>query len=180
MKSIKYLLLAAAGIAVAACSSSDTVPTDVGADSFGSNRADFESTQTSSLTGNNRPGFIGFVGEQAGDAELIQNNLIVYFEFDSSEIRAEFNPMLAAHARYLAAVPNMSVRLEGHADERGSREYNIGLGEQRAQAVRQILSLQGVTSAQLSTVSYGEERPAAFGSDEEAYGLNRRVELVYR
>jgi peptidoglycan-associated lipoprotein len=88
--------------------------------------------------------------------------------------------MLAAHGRYLASDPNLRIRLEGHADERGSREYNIGLGENRAQAVRQILLLQGVSAAQLSTVSYGEERPAAFGSDEESYSLNRRVELVYR
>ena len=72
------------------------------------------------------------------------------------------------------------VRLEGHADERGSREYNIGLGERRAQAVRRVLMLQGATANQISTVSYGEERPAATGSDEESWRLNRRVELVYR
>ena len=71
------------------------------------------------------------------------------------------------------------VRLEGHADERGSREYNIGLGERRGQAVRRALALQGVAETQLSTVSYGEERPAAAGSDDQAYGLNRRVEIVY-
>jgi peptidoglycan-associated lipoprotein len=80
----------------------------------------------------------------------------------------------------MAVSPDVTVRLEGHADERGSREYNIGLGERRAQAVRQILMLQGVSTAQLSTVSYGEERPAAFGSDEQSYSQNRRVELVYR
>ena len=86
----------------------------------------------------------------------------------------------AAHARYLASNPSQKVRLEGHADERGSREYNIGLGERRGQAVRRALLLQGVAELQLSTVSYGEERPAVFGSDEESYQLNRRVELVYR
>ena len=75
--------------------------------------------------------------------------------------------------------PAQKVRLEGHADERGSREYNIGLGERRGQAVRRALALQGVAETQLSTVSYGEERPAAAGSDEQAYGLNRRVEIVY-
>ena len=82
--------------------------------------------------------------------------------------------------RNLAANPNMQVRLEGHADERGSREYNIGLGERRAQAVRRVLQLQGAGAQQLTTVSYGEERPAASGSDEESWRLNRRVELVYR
>jgi len=90
--------------------------------------------------------------------------------------------MLEAHARFLASNPNAQVRLEGHTDERGSREYNIGLGERRAQSVRRVLMLQGATAAQVSTVSYGEERPApgATGSDEESWRLNRRVELVYR
>ena len=86
---------------------------------------------------------------------------------------------MAAHARYLAANPTVRVRLEGHTDERGSREYNIGLGERRAQAVRRALLLQGATETQLSTVSYGAERPAAAGSNEAAWAQNRRVEIVY-
>jgi peptidoglycan-associated lipoprotein len=104
---------------------------------------------------------------------------IVYFDFDRAEIRADSQSVVAAHAAYLSKNPNQKVRLEGHADERGSREYNIGLGERRGQTVRRALALQGVAEAQLSTVSYGEERPAAAGSDEQAYGLNRRVEIVY-
>jgi peptidoglycan-associated lipoprotein len=115
---------------------------------------------------------------QPGDLDQLEN-LVIYFEFDSSEIRSDFNSMLAAHGRYLAADSSLVIRLEGHADERGSREYNIGLGERRAQAVRQILMLQGASASQLTTISYGEERPAVFGSDDEAYSLNRRVELVY-
>jgi hypothetical protein len=75
---------------------------------------------------------------------------------------------------------NVQLRLEGHADERGSREYNIGLGERRAQAVRRVLMLQGAAQTQITTVSYGEERPAQTGTDEESWRLNRRVELVYR
>jgi len=75
--------------------------------------------------------------------------------------------------------PTARVRLEGHTDERGSREYNIGLGERRAQTVRRALLVQGVAEAQITTVSYGEERPAVEGSDEAAYAQNRRVELVY-
>jgi peptidoglycan-associated lipoprotein len=125
------------------------------------------------------PGSIGVTPQEAARQRLMQD-LIVYFDFDRSEIRPEFNEMLAAHGAYLAANPNARLRLEGHADETGSREYNIGLGERRAQAVRQILLLQGAAAAQLETVSYGEERPAVIGSDEEAYRLNRRVELVYR
>jgi peptidoglycan-associated lipoprotein len=117
--------------------------------------------------------------EEAPEGSLL-SQLVVYFDFDRSEIRAEFDGMLAAHARYLANNPNARVRLEGHTDERGSREYNIGLGERRAQAVRQVLLLQGATADQISTVSYGEERPAVLGSDEEAWSQNRRVELVYQ
>ena len=87
--------------------------------------------------------------------------------------------MVAAHAKYLASHQGARVRLEGHTDERGSREYNIGLGERRAQAVRRALLLQGATDAQISTVSYGAERPAVAGHDEAAWAKNRRVEIVY-
>jgi peptidoglycan-associated lipoprotein len=104
---------------------------------------------------------------------------VVYFDFDSSEIHGAGVEVVAAHARYLAANPGTRVRLEGHTDERGSREYNIGLGERRAQAVRRALMLQGAIDGQLSTVSYGEERPAAAGHDEQAWAKNRRVEIVY-
>ena len=115
-------------------------------------------------------------GLGAGDT---LGNRVIYFGYDESDVDADSVNVLEAHGAYLAENPGTIVRLEGHADERGSREYNIGLGERRAQAVRQILLLQGVTSTQLSTVSYGEERPAALGSDDEAWSLNRRVELVY-
>ncbi|MCC7258978.1 MAG: peptidoglycan-associated lipoprotein Pal [Gammaproteobacteria bacterium] len=114
----------------------------------------------------------------AGPRASVRNRT-VYFDFDRDEVKAEFREVVAAHGRYLAANPAARVRLEGHADERGSREYNIGLGERRAQAVRQALLLQGAGASQLATVSYGEERPAVTGSDEESWALNRRVEIVY-
>jgi peptidoglycan-associated lipoprotein len=104
---------------------------------------------------------------------------IIYFGYDQSDVDAEAITILEAHGAYLAENTGASVRLEGHGDERGSREYNIGLGENRAQAVRQVLLLQGVSSVQISTVSYGEERPALLGGDEEAWSLNRRVEVIY-
>ena len=105
--------------------------------------------------------------------------MVIYFGFDQSEIRAEDQATLEQHATMLANDSGASVRLEGHADERGSREYNIGLGERRSQAVRKLLLIQGASASQISTVSFGEERPAAFGSDEESYSQNRRVELKY-
>jgi peptidoglycan-associated lipoprotein len=115
---------------------------------------------------------------QGPSGELLSKR-IVYFDFDRADIRADSQSVVSAHAAFLSKNPNVKVRLEGHADERGSREYNIGLGERRGQAVRRALLLTGVAEVQLTTVSYGEERPAAAGSDEQAYGLNRRVEIVY-
>jgi peptidoglycan-associated lipoprotein len=114
-------------------------------------------------------------GPQAG----VLAKRTIYFDFDNSEIKGEGTDIVAAHAKYLAANPTARIRLEGNTDERGSREYNIGLGERRAQAVRRALLLQGASDAQLSTVSYGEERPAAAGHDETAWAKNRRVEIVY-
>ncbi len=103
---------------------------------------------------------------------------LIFFDFDKSDIRPEFREIVAAHAALLADTGG-KVRLEGHADERGSREYNIGLGERRAQSVRQALMLQGVQGSQISTLSYGEERPLDPGTGEYAWSQNRRVEIVY-
>jgi peptidoglycan-associated lipoprotein len=111
--------------------------------------------------------------------EALLGRTIIYFDFDSSSIRAEYNQVIAAHAGALIDNGRLAVRLEGHTDERGSREYNIGLGERRAQAVRRALMLQGVRGDQITTVSYGEERPAVTGSNEEAWAMNRRVEIIY-
>jgi peptidoglycan-associated lipoprotein len=115
----------------------------------------------------------------AGPSGELLSKRIVYFDYDRADIRGDSQTVVAAHAQYLSRNPSQKVRLEGHADERGSREYNIGLGERRGQAVRRALLLQGVAELQLATVSYGEERPAAAGSDEQTYALNRRVEIVY-
>jgi len=109
----------------------------------------------------------------------LRTKSIVYFAYDSSEIRSEDIAVVTAQAGYLAKYRTAHVRLEGHTDQRGSREYNIGLGERRAQAVRKALLLQGVGDSQITTVSYGAERPAVEGSNEEAYAKNRRVEFVY-
>lgn len=117
--------------------------------------------------------------ETAGPQAGMLAKRTIYFDFDNSEIKGEGTDIVAAHAKYLAANPTARVRLEGNTDERGSREYNIGLGERRAQAVRRALLLQGASDAQLSTVSYGEERPASAGHDEAAWAKNRRVEIVY-
>jgi peptidoglycan-associated lipoprotein len=103
---------------------------------------------------------------------------IIYFDFDKSDIKPEFADIVKTNAANLTAHPNLKLKLEGNTDERGTREYNIGLGERRAQAVRRALMLQGVSESQLTTVSFGSERPAVEGDDESAWAQNRRVELV--
>ncbi len=116
-------------------------------------------------------------GEEFTDMDEL--TMIIYFDFDQSDLRAEYSDLLQRHAGRLSNDGRAQIRLEGHADERGSREYNIGLGERRSQSVRRLLLIQGASADQISTVSFGEERPAAFGSDESAYEQNRRVEIKY-
>lgn len=103
----------------------------------------------------------------------------IYFEFDSAKLTSESIAILETHGNFIAGNGEVTVRLEGHADERGSREYNIALGDRRAQSVRRVLLFQGASTDQVETVSYGEEQPAMSGHSEEAWARNRRVELVY-
>ena len=106
-------------------------------------------------------------------------NRTIYFEFDSAKLSSESIQILETHGNFIAGNGEVSVRLEGHADERGSREYNIALGDRRAQSVRRVLLFQGASVDQVETVSYGEEQPVMSGHTEEAWSKNRRVELIY-
>ncbi|MCB1902653.1 MAG: peptidoglycan-associated lipoprotein Pal [Gammaproteobacteria bacterium] len=103
----------------------------------------------------------------------------IFFDYDESQIREDHREVVIAHGKYLATNPNVTVTVEGHADERGSREYNIALGERRANAVRSLMMTQGASDNQIHTVSYGEERPLMVGADEDAWSQNRRAELLY-
>lgn len=105
---------------------------------------------------------------------------IIYFDYDSFELKADSSATLEANARYLNANRTRRVNLEGHTDERGGREYNLALGQKRAEAVRRALGLLGVTEAQMEAVSFGEEKPSQVGLDEASFSRNRRVELTYR
>jgi len=104
---------------------------------------------------------------------------VIFFDYNQSEIRPEFIETVAEHGRYLAQTPEGSIRLEGHTDERGTREYNIALGENRAETIARMLRLQGVDASQVRTVSYGEELPAEEGNNNEAWAKNRRVNIIY-
>ena len=105
---------------------------------------------------------------------------VIYFDFDSFTVKPEYQGLVDQHARFLQDNRGRSVAVEGHTDERGSREYNLALGQKRAEAVRRALTLVGASDAQVEAVSFGEEKPAVSGSSEDAYSQNRRVEIRYR
>ncbi len=111
--------------------------------------------------------------------ESLLSKRIIYFDFDKSTVRPEYRGIVSAHAKYAAAHSSARVTLEGHADERGTREYNLGLAERRGNAVMGLMSAQGAMGSQLVVVSYGEERPTCRVSDENCWSQNRRVEVVY-
>lgn len=125
----------------------------------------------------------GFAGrpiqEVLSDPDTPLAKRVFYFDFNSSELSAEDRAALSFHARFMNEYPNVALVLEGHADERGSREYNLALGERRAKAIERILRLEGIAPEQAQVISFGEERPVALGHDDESWRLNRRVELLY-
>jgi peptidoglycan-associated lipoprotein len=190
MKKHTYLALAMAAT-LAACGSSvklEDVPVE---DRSGRNIGTVPVAPAGGQTGQGRP-----VDPNAGSqsrvapvaAESAANKTqgpvdvgrIVYFDYDSFILKPEFQPLVESHARHLRANPARQMTIEGHTDERGGREYNLALGQKRAEAVRRALTLLGVTDRQVEAVSFGKEKPTATGSDETAYAKNRRAELAYR
>jgi peptidoglycan-associated lipoprotein len=168
----KLLILSLLAFFLAGCGSKDTIPDPDPTDTVPGDTSDSGDYGDDGLMpGENVPYDSEPTASEMGN--------IIYFEYDSSELRPEDTDIVASHARQLSMNSSLSVRLEGHADERGSREYNIGLGERRAQTVRRLLLIQGASASQVSTVSFGEERPAVEGSNEAAYAQNRRVEITY-
>ena len=143
---------------------------------------DTSTTDTSSSSGitdgsgSTRPGAYT-AADLDRDACLRQR--VIYFDLDSDRVRSDFNSVVSCHAQYLKDVPSSSLTLEGHADERGTREYNLGLAERRAGAVQSIITSQGVSQSRLNLTSYGEERPVCDASSESCWSKNRRVELKY-
>ncbi|KHN52676.1 MULTISPECIES: peptidoglycan-associated lipoprotein Pal [Pectobacterium] len=165
-KVLKGLMLALPVLAVAACSSNKNADNDQSSMGAGSNGMMDGGNMSSS--------------EQARlQMQELQRNNIVYFGLDKYDVSSEFAQMLDAHAAFLRSNPSYKVTIEGHADERGTPEYNIALGERRANAVQMYLQGKGVSSDQISIVSYGKEKPAVLGHDEAAYAKNRRAVLVY-
>lgn len=151
-----FATMAAAGLVLAGCSST---PTD-------------EGTKTTAAPAT------PVVGAGADRTTASAGN--VYFDFDRSEIKSEFVAVIKAHAAHLSANASKTVTLEGHCDERGTREYNLGLGERRAKSVADMLMANGIAANRIKTISFGEDRPAMEGHDESAWSKNRRVEFVYQ
>ena len=169
------ILGVAAMLAVAGCGSKPLKPPPPPASTDANAGAQTEGENGANAAG----GALGSQEEIGGPTAGLLATRIVYFDFDSAVIQGKGIDIVAAHAKYLAANPQARVRLEGNTDERGSREYNIGLGDRRTQSVRRAMLLQGVSEGQITTVSYGAERPADPGHDEAAWSKNRRVEIVY-
>jgi peptidoglycan-associated lipoprotein len=178
MRWMPILVIAAGSLMLAGCPKKPTTVPEAPAESAAPQQGGAGSAGGDSQVGQGRelPGTGAAASATSPPAGVAT---VIYFDFDRSDIRPEYASVISAHAKHMAAFGAARVRLEGHTDERGSREYNIALGERRAQAVRRALMLQGAGDGQLTTVSYGEERPAAEGSDESAYEKNRRVEIVY-
>lgn len=163
------------GLGLAGCGSkSGTV---MPADGDVGSGSESSSTYSSSTTGTGSG--TSFTGHPLDDPQSPLSSKVVYFEFDRYEVLAEYRDIVTAHGAYLGANSAATVRLEGHCDERGTREYNLGLGEQRANAVRELLMAAGAMAGQIETVSYGEERPVESCHAESCWSKNRRAVLVY-
>lgn len=125
------------------------------------------------------PATSGLYGPDDLDTDACLRQRVVYFDFDKDEVKPEFQAIMACHAKYLRDRPSSRITLQGNTDERGSREYNMGLGERRGNAVNSALQANGGSASQLTVVSYGEERPTCTESNEGCWSQNRRVEIVY-
>lgn len=173
-KLLKAMLVALPIMAISACSSTSESETDAMGSTSGSG---------SELNGGVQTGGVGAMlsseEQQRQQLEELRKEHIIYFDFDRSEVQTEFAAVLEAHGTYLVEHPSVRVLIEGHADERGTPEYNIALGERRAKAVAKYLQGMGVQPSQMSIVSYGEEKPLDFSRTDEGFGKNRRAVLVY-
>jgi peptidoglycan-associated lipoprotein len=175
-KLLKVVMLSAAVVGLAACHSTKPA-NEVANTETNANAQAYALGQKGGLNGAD----VGNGGRAVRHVNTTEApvNQVYYFAFDQSHVRADDMPAIRAQAKYLEANPNAKVRLEGNADDRGSREYNVALGMRRADAVEMALMANGVAKNQITKVSYGKEHPAVLGDNEHAWSLNRRVELVY-
>ena len=166
-------------VLLAACASKDPVATTRVEDrtpSTGGSTSGLPTTGTTDKTDiSGRPG----TGNELTNPNSILSKRVIYFDYNTDAVKPEFASLIQAHASYLAQNRNRKIRLEGHADERGSREYNMALGQRRASAVRKATTILGVGNERIETISFGEDKPRSNGHDEASWAQNRRVEIVY-
>ena len=179
----KHLIALMAAASIAGCSTTpeeSPAPADTSSSTDSSMSTDSTGDATFGAGDDSVSGSSEGVDAQAERLKAAaMSSTVVYFDFDKSNVRPDAYMTLKAHAAYLSANPGLSVRLEGHADERGTREYNLALGERRGNAAANYLTANGASSSQIQVVSYGEERPVAEGHNESSWAQNRRVELKY-
>jgi len=182
----KFFVAAIAAVFLAGCASQETQP-EAPIDDKGAATASAGGATTSGVGGSGVGGTTasgGAVGAGAGGSPLrdpanILSKRSVYFDYDSFVVKDEFRPLVEAHARYLVANRGTRMIIQGNTDERGSREYNIALGQKRADAVKRTMTLLGAQEAQIESVSFGKEKPKNPGHDESAWAENRRADIVY-
>ena len=176
----KFVLMVSASVLLAACGSAvklDNVPVEDKAGTPVSTGA--PAVAPTSGVGQGAVAAVD-LGKASQDSVMQSANRLVYFDYDSFVIRPEFQSVIEAHGRFIKANKSRKVAIEGHTDERGGREYNLALGQKRAEAVKRALSVQGVDESQIEAVSFGKEKPAVAGSSEAAMEKNRRAEIAYR
>lgn len=180
----KYLIVLMLAISVAACG--DRIKPDSDATGETGNAESGATASgidgTGGLGGSALEGgkLVSYEEGAIDDPNNVLSEKVIYFGFDSNSVDDDYVELVKHHGKYLSFNANASVRLEGHADERGTREYNVALGEARAQAVKQLMLYEGASNDQISVISYGEEKPVEFGRDDESMSLNRRVEIIYQ
>ena len=160
---------------LSACASQTTQPTEVDEYSTGGYNGSGGSGADSSAYGSGGSGFYPM-----NDPGSILSQRSVFFFYYSFKVKSEYRDMVIAHAQFLRDNPNAQVILQGNTDDRGSREYNLALGQRRADSVKNIMTLSGASNAQIEAVSFGEEKPRAYGNGESAWSQNRRADIVYR
>ena len=178
-----YLVILLMAFALVSCGDA-TVKPDGDADDDASTSVNKDGAQVGAVDAGGRDAgqalAVSYHASAINDANSVLADRIVYFDFDSSKVSADYVEQVKHHGRYLSANSAVAIRLEGHSDERGTREYNIALADRRAQAVKRLLMFQGAADAQVTIISYGEEKPATLGHDDAAWSMNRRAELVYQ